>query len=83
MLGMHRDITERRRAAQSLADSHERFHALFQHSPVAISVSIHRSGEIIDVNPAFERLLDSTGQRSSARPVLSSGSGSTVPSSRR
>jgi two-component system sensor histidine kinase/response regulator len=57
MLGMHRDITERRRAAQSLADSHERFHALFQHSPVAISVSIHRSGEIIDVNPAFERLL--------------------------
>jgi PAS domain S-box-containing protein len=57
MLGMHRDITERKRAAQSLAESHERFSAVFRHSPVAIIVGIFPSGEIVDVNPAFESLL--------------------------
>jgi PAS domain S-box-containing protein len=57
MLGMHRDITERMRAAQALDESHGRFQALFRHSPVAILVCVCPSGEMVDVNPAFERML--------------------------
>jgi two-component system, sensor histidine kinase and response regulator len=57
MLSMHRDITERRRAAQALAESYERFSRVFENAPIAMSVFDAQDMRYVDVNPAFEALL--------------------------
>ncbi|HKN71871.1 MAG TPA: PAS domain S-box protein [Terriglobales bacterium] len=48
-----RDITERKRAEEALRESELRFRAVFERSPVGISLVDSRSGEYLQVNPKF------------------------------
>jgi len=53
--GMVRDLSDRRRTEQALAESEARFRQLFEHSPEPIVV--HVSGFIESLNPAAARMF--------------------------
>jgi len=50
------DITERRRAQQSLAENEEKFRTAFEHSPSGMSI-IRADGQYLAVNPAACRIV--------------------------
>jgi PAS domain S-box-containing protein len=56
--GVNQDITERKRAEDSIKESENKFNNVFKYSPVAISITTVSSGKIIDVNKTF---LKNTG----------------------
>ncbi len=51
--GMAHDVTERVRAQKALRESEMRFRAVFERSPVGISLVDSRSGQYLQVNPKF------------------------------
>ena len=51
-----RDMTERKRAEEALRKSEERFSKAFQASPVIIAIFQIKSGKLLEVNEAFERI---------------------------
>ena len=59
-LGVHRDITARRAAADQLRELNERLAAVFNASPLAFLVGTLPNGRLVDVNPAAEQLLGYT-----------------------
>ncbi len=50
------DITERKRAQESLKKSEEKFAKAFQHSPMAVTLTSTKDHRYIDVNETFERI---------------------------
>lgn len=56
MTGTVVDITDRKRAEQSLLEQEERFRKVFQTSPVAIVVTTLEEGRIVDANAAYWEL---------------------------
>ncbi len=61
--GVVRDITAARRANQALAQSQEKFRALFYSSPDAVFISHLEDGSIIECNENFVRIMDGTSNR--------------------
>jgi len=57
--GIHENITERKRAEAALRESEERFRQIFQSGTDCIFIK-NRSLQYIEVNPAMERLLNSS-----------------------
>jgi len=55
ILGIARDITERKKAEDGLRDSEFRFRTMMEQSPVAIEI-MSRDGQIVDVNAAWLEL---------------------------
>ena len=53
MMGCHLDITERKRAEETLLASQQRFAKMFHSSPVGVCVSTLETGIFLDVNDAF------------------------------
>jgi two-component system cell cycle sensor histidine kinase/response regulator CckA len=55
--GTCQDITERKRAEETLRESEERFNKAFRMSPIPTVISTLEDGRFLDVNEAFSRAL--------------------------
>ncbi|WP_162604660.1 PAS domain S-box protein [Geomonas edaphica] len=51
------DITPLKRAEAALRDSETRFRTIFDHAPVAIGIGAVEDGRLLEVNPAWLRLM--------------------------
>ncbi|HLK64579.1 MAG TPA: PAS domain S-box protein [Bryobacteraceae bacterium] len=60
ILGVSRDITERKRIENALRKSEEKFSSAFQSSPAGITLADLRTGSYLEVNGTFEQI---TGYR--------------------
>jgi PAS domain S-box-containing protein len=56
-LGIARDVTERKRAEEALAESERKLKTLFEILPVGVSI-LNAQRKIVYMNPALERILD-------------------------
>jgi PAS domain S-box-containing protein len=56
IVGVMRNITERKRAEEALRESEERYRTLFEKSPASITL-VDKSGVLIDCNKATEELI--------------------------
>ncbi len=52
MIAIVRDITERRRTEAALRESEERFHAVFDHSPIIVGLMSVPEGRVVELNAA-------------------------------
>ena len=69
LLGVTRDVSERKQAAQALRDSNERFRTLVEWTPEANVV--HRDGRIVYANPAALRLFGAaTPEQLVGQPIV-------------
>jgi two-component system cell cycle sensor histidine kinase/response regulator CckA len=60
IMGVSRDITERKRADKALRESMELFRLTFQTSPDAININRMEDGMFVDINDGFTRLTGFT-----------------------
>ncbi|WP_328755273.1 PAS domain S-box protein [Geomonas propionica] len=67
------DITQLKRAEAALRDSENRFRAIFDHAPVAIGIAAVDDGQLMDVNPAWLRLLGFQREEVLGRTALQLG----------
>ncbi len=73
ILGVARDVTERKRAEEALRQSEEKFAKAFRSSPIAISVTRLSDGRIVEVNEAMLRLLHFNRDEVMGRTTLGLG----------
>ena len=52
MIAIVRDITERRRTEEAMRESEERFHAVFDHSPIIVGLMSVPEGRVVELNAA-------------------------------
>ena len=67
------DNTERKKAQTALRQSEERFRTVYNLSPAAISISEIKTGKIIEVNEAYEKLFGYTYEESIGKTSLELG----------
>jgi len=52
MVAIIRDITERKQTERALRESEERFHAVFDHSPIIVALMTVPEGRVVELNAA-------------------------------
>ena len=52
MIAIVRDITERKRTEEAMRESEERFHAVFDHSPIVVALMSVPEGRVVELNAA-------------------------------
>jgi PAS domain S-box-containing protein len=73
LLGITRDVTERKKAQAEAQRSQERFATIFRASPDAIMIARVSDERIVEINPAFERLLGFPASEALGRTTLELG----------
>ena len=73
LLGITRDVTERKKAQAEAQRSQERFATIFRASPDAIMIVRASDERIVEVNPAFERLMGFTAAEALGRTTAELG----------
>jgi PAS domain S-box-containing protein len=68
-----RDISERKRAEAALRASEEKFSRIFHASPDAMTISASDSGDLLEVNAAFERITGHARGEAIGRTVIELG----------
>lgn len=68
LIGVNRDITERKKAQEKLNESQARFKILTEMTIEGIV--IHDSGTIIDTNPSLQKMLGATGDYLKGRSIF-------------
>ncbi len=58
--GVMHDISDRKQAEQAQKESEARFSTIFKTSPIGISITSLKNGQIIEVNPAFLQMFGFT-----------------------
>jgi PAS domain S-box-containing protein len=61
LIGVTRDVTERRKIEEELRQSEDRFRRIFEHSPIGIAI-IAPSNSVLDANNAFCDMLGYTSE---------------------
>lgn len=70
LLGMARDITERKKFEQTLKESEEKFFKIFQLSPDVITITSIENGTIIEVNKRFFEFSEYTYEETIGKTTL-------------
>lgn len=73
LVGVSRDITARKALERALRDSEERYAAMFEASPFAMSLTRTSDDKIVSVNPAFLRLFGFARQDVLGKTVVELG----------
>ncbi|RPI07138.1 MAG: PAS domain S-box protein [Ignavibacteriae bacterium] len=73
LLAMIEDVTERKQAEDALRENEKRFSAIFNTSPIGISITRMSDGKIIDANPAISTILGYSREELFGRSTLELG----------
>ena len=73
ILSIGMDITDRKRAAEALRLSEEKFSKAFQSSPVMVSISTVSEGRFLDVNDRFTKTLGFTREEAVGKTTFDLG----------
>ncbi len=73
MFGISRDITERKRAEETLRESEEKFRPAFQTSPDPISLSRFSDGTFLDINEGFTKVIGYTREEIIGKTAIETG----------
>lgn len=73
VLGVATDVTERILAQQESADSELRFHSAFHNCPASITVTVLETGEFIDANDAYLKMIGLTREQVIGKTALELG----------
>lgn len=73
LLGVFRDITDRKRAEEALRVSQEKFASIFRSSPDAIVLTTIAEGRFLEVNDEFTRLTGYTREEVLGRTAIDLG----------
>jgi PAS domain S-box-containing protein len=60
LFGICQDITEQRRAEETLRESEKRFSTIFHFSPISIAITRIRDSQLVDVNEAWQEITGFT-----------------------
>ena len=73
MLGVARDVTERKHAEEALRFSEEKFAKAFQASPVWVSITTVNEGRFLEVNDTFSKISGYTREETIGRTSFDLG----------
>lgn len=73
MFGISRDITERKRAEETLRESEAKFRLAFQTSPDPISLSRFSDGTFLDINEGFTKVIGYTREEIIGKTAFETG----------
>ena len=71
--GVVLDVTDRKRAALEMLENEQRYVAIFEHSPIAISLTSMPSGRIVSANAAYCRLVEGPLEEILGRTIVELG----------
>ena len=69
LFGICQDITEQRRAEETLRESEKRFSTIFHFSPISIAITRLRDNQLIDVNEAWQEITGFTREEVIGHPA--------------
>ena len=67
------DVSDRKRAVLEMLENEQRYAAIFEHSPIAISLTSMPEGRLVSVNAAYCRLIEGPREEIVGRTIVELG----------